>query len=118
MAFVADQCEIEPTVTQVLEDISSPACKGEANLWRHWQNLATENGSDDRGRIVCCRNPEGAMFCLRVECRTRDQPIQFRQHDIELLQNTFALWRWLITLRCPDQQVIVKCIPHPLQGAT
>src|SRR5580692_454040 len=29
------------------------------------------------------------MFCHGVECRTRDEPIQFRQHDLELLKNTF-----------------------------
>ncbi len=32
MAFIANQSKIEPTVTQVLEDISSPTCEGEANL--------------------------------------------------------------------------------------
>ena len=41
MAFITDQSKIEPTVTQVLKNISSPACEREANLSRHWQNLAT-----------------------------------------------------------------------------
>lgn len=116
MAFIPDQGKIEPTVTQVLEDISSPTCEREANLSRHRENLATENGSDDRGRIVCCRNPEGRMFRHRVEGRTRDEPIQFRQHDLKLLKNTFPLRRWFITLCCAYQQVIVERIPHSLQG--
>src|SRR3984957_906146 len=77
MAFIPDQGKIEPTVTQVLEDISSPTCEREANLSRYRENFAAENGSDDRGRIVCCRNPEGTMFRHRVEGRTRDEPIQF-----------------------------------------
>jgi len=85
MAFVADQGKIESTVTQVLEDISSPTCEREANLSRHRENLATENGSNDRGRIVCRGNPERTMLCRRVECRTGDEPIQFRQHDLKLL---------------------------------
>ena len=117
MAFIANQSKIEPTVTQVLEDISSPTCEGEANLSRHRENLATENGRDDRGRIVCRRNPEGTMFCHGVECRTRDEPVLFRQHDLELLKNTFPLRRWFITLCRPHQQIIVKRIPHSLQGA-
>src|SRR3984957_21075685 len=103
MAFIANQSKIEPTVTQVLEDISSPTYEGEANLSRHRQNLATENRSDDRGRIVRRRDPEGTMFRHRVEGRTRDEPVQFRQHDLELLKNTFALRCWLITLCCSDQ---------------
>ncbi len=57
------------------------------------------------------------MFRHRVEGRTRDEPIQFRQHDLKLLKNTFPLRRWFITLCCPHQQIIVKRIPHPLQGA-
>src|ERR1700678_2125096 len=118
MAFIANQSKIEPTVTQVLEDISSPTCEGEANLPRHRQNLATENGCDDRWRIVCRVNPEGTMFCHGVECRTRDEPVQFRQHDLKLLKNTFPLRRWFITLRRSHQQIIVKRIPHPLQSAT
>ena len=117
MAFIANQSKIEPTVIQVLEDISSPTYEGEANLSRHRENLATENGRDDRGRIVCRRNPEGTMFCHGVECRTRDEPIQFRQHDLEFLKNTFPLRRWLIALRRPHQQIIVKRVPHSLQGA-
>jgi hypothetical protein len=48
MAFIPDQGKIEPTVTQVLEDISSPTCERKANLSRHRENFATENGSDDR----------------------------------------------------------------------
>src|ERR1700751_5933147 len=75
MAFIPDQGKIESTVTQVLKDISLPTCEREANLSRHRENFATENGSDDRGRIVCCRNPEGTMFRYRVEGRTRDEPI-------------------------------------------
>src|SRR6202453_1633434 len=67
MAFIANQSKIEPAVTQVLEDISSPTCEGEANLSRHREDLATENGRDDRGRIVCRRNPEGTTFCHGVE---------------------------------------------------
>src|ERR1700679_1940799 len=118
MAFIANQSKIEPTVTQVLEDISSPTCEGEANLPRHRQNLATENGCDDRGRIVCRRNPEGTMFCQGIECRTRDEPVQFRQHDLELLKDTLPLRRWLITLCRPHQQIIVKRISHPLQSAS
>jgi hypothetical protein len=51
MAFIPDQGKIEPTVTQVLKDISSPTCEREANLPRHWENFATEDGSDDRGRM-------------------------------------------------------------------
>src|ERR1700683_382532 len=117
MAFIANQSKIEPPVTQVLEDISSPTCEGEANLTRRRENLATENGRDDRGRIVCRRNPEGTMFCLGVEWQTRDEPVQFRQHDLELLKNTFPLWRWFITLCRPHQQIIVKRIPHSLQCA-
>src|SRR3984957_7592751 len=57
MAFIPDQGKIEPTVTQVLKDISSPTCECEANLSCHRENFATDNGSDDRGRIVCCGNP-------------------------------------------------------------
>src|SRR6202021_2174478 len=117
MAFIADQGEIEPAVTQVLEDISSPTCEREANLSCHRENLATENRSNDRGRIVCRRNPERTMFLHWVECRTRDEPIQFRQHDLKLLENTFPLRSRLITLRCPHQQIIMKRIAHPLQGA-
>src|SRR5260370_41516033 len=101
MAFIPDQGEIETTVTQVFEDISSPACEREANLSRHRENLATENGSNDRGRIVCRRNPEGAMLCCRVECGTRDEPVQSRQHDLKLLEHAFPLRRWLIALRSP-----------------
>src|SRR5271170_2718544 len=104
MAFIANQSKIEPTVTQVLEDISSPTCEGEANLSRHRENLATENGGNDRGRIVRRRNPEGTMFRCRVEGRTRDEPVQSRQHDLKLLENTFALRRWLIAFRCSHQQ--------------
>ena len=117
MAFIANQSKIEPTVTQVLEDISSPTCEGEADLSRHRENLATENRCDDRGRIVCRRNPEGTMFCQGIECRTRDEPVQFRQHDLELLKNAFPLRRWFITLCRPHQQIIVKRISHPLQCA-
>src|ERR1700677_218297 len=117
MAFIANQRKIESTVTQVLEDISSPPCEGEANLARHRENLTTENRRDDRCRIVCRRNPEGTMFCYRVECRTRDEPVQLRQHDLKLLQYTFALWSWFITLRGPHQQVVMKRIPHSLQRA-
>ncbi len=51
-----------------------------------------------------------------IEGRTRDEPVQLRQHDLEFLENTFSLWRWFITFRRPHQQVIVKRIPHPLQG--
>src|ERR1700727_343477 len=90
MAFIANQSKIEPTMTQVLKDISSPTCEGEANLSRHRQNFATENGRDDRRRIVCRRNPERTMFCHGVECRTRDEPVQFRQHDLELLKTRLA----------------------------
>jgi len=90
MAFIANQSKIEPTVTQVLEDIASPTCEREANLSRHRENLATEDGRDDRGRIVCRRNPEGTVFCHGVECRARDEPVQFRQHDLKLLKNTFS----------------------------
>src|SRR5271155_2481679 len=103
MAFIANQGKIEPTVTQVLEDISSPTCEGEANLSRHRENLATENGRDDRGRIVCRRNPEGTMFGDGVECRTRDEPVQSRQHDLKLLEHALPLWRRLIALRSPHQ---------------
>src|SRR6201987_6521454 len=117
MAFITNQSKIEPAVTQVLEDISSPTCEREANLSRHRENIATENGRNDRGRIVCRRNPEGRMFRHRVEGRTRDEPIQFRQHDLKLLKNTFPLRCWFITLCCPYQQIIVKRIPHSLQGA-
>ncbi len=35
MAFITNPGEIKPTVTQILEDISSPACEREANLSRH-----------------------------------------------------------------------------------
>src|SRR5580658_5336276 len=116
MALVANQGKIESTVTQILEDIASPTCEGDANLSRDRQNLATENGGDDRGRIVRGRNPEGTMFRCRVEGRTRNEPVQSRQHDLKLLQNTFALRRWLIALRRPNQQIIVKRVPHSLQG--
>src|SRR5260370_36939260 len=98
MAFIPDQDKIEPTVTQVLEDISSPTCEREANLSRHRENFATENGSDDRVRIVYRRNPEATMFRHRVEGLTRDEPIQFRQHHLKLLENTFPLRRWFVTL--------------------
>src|SRR5580693_5022923 len=118
MAFIANQSKIEPAVTQVLEDISSPTCEGVANLSRHRENLATENQRDDRGRIVCRRNPEGTMFCHGVECRTRDEPIQLRQHDLKLLEHTLPLRGWFITLCRPDKQIIVKCISHPLQCTT
>ena len=57
------------------------------------------------------------MFRHWVECRTRDEPIQFRQHDLKLLENTFPLRSRLITFRCPHQQIIMKRIAHPLQGA-
>src|ERR1700734_1968160 len=117
MAFIANQSKVEPTVTQVLEDISSPTCEGEANLSRHWQNLATENGRDDRGRIVCRRDAEGTMFCRGVESRTRDEPVQFGQHDLKLAKHPFPLGRWFITLCRPHQQIIVKRIPHSLQCA-
>ena len=43
MAFIADQGEIESTVTQILEDIPPPACEGEANLSGDRQDLATQN---------------------------------------------------------------------------
>src|SRR5271155_612971 len=98
MAFIANQSKIEPTVTQVLEDISSPTCEREANLSRHRENLATENRSNDRGRIVRRRDSEGTMFCRWVECRARDEPIQFRQHDLKLPENTLPLRRWFIAL--------------------
>src|SRR5271155_4911527 len=107
MTFIANQSKIEPAVTQILEDISSPTCKGEANLSRHRENLATENRRDDRGRIVRRRTPEGTMFRDGIECRTRDKPIQFRQHNLEFSKNTFALRRWFITLCRADQQVVV-----------
>src|ERR1700689_4064233 len=117
MALVANQGKIESAVTQILKDIASPTYEREANLSRHRENLATENGGNDRGRIVCRRNPEGTKFRHRVEGRTRDEPVQFRQHDLELSKNTFPLRRWFITLCCPYQQIIVKGIPHSLQGA-
>src|SRR6202050_5856026 len=115
MAFIANQSKIETTVTQVLEAISSPTCEGEADLSRHRENLATENGCNDRGRIVCRRNPERTIFGHGIECRARDEPVQFRQHDLELLQKTFPLRRWFIALGRPHQQIIVKRIPHSLQ---
>lgn len=58
------------------------------------------------------------MFRRRVECRTRHQPVQPRQHDLQLLEQAFSLRRRLIALRSPHQQIVVKRIPHPLQGAT
>src|SRR5271156_1083717 len=106
MALVANQGKIESAVTQILEDIASPTCEREANLSRHRQNLTTQNGGDDRGRIVRRRNPEGTMFRCRVEGRTRNEPVQSRQHNLKLLENTFALRRWLIALRGPHQQII------------
>ena len=117
MALVANQGKIESAVTQILKDIASPTYEREANLSRHRENLATENGGNDRGRIVRRRDPEGTMFRCRVEGRTRDEPVQSRQHDLKLLENTFALRRWLIALPCPHQQIIVKRVPHSLQGA-
>src|ERR1700677_396243 len=117
MAFIANQRKIESTVTQVFENISSPTCEGEANRARHRESLAAEYRRDDRGRIVCGRDSKGTMFCRGVECRTRNEPVYFRQHDLKLLQYTFALWRWFITLRGPHQQVIMKRIPHSLQRA-
>src|ERR1700733_9369298 len=77
MAFIANQGQIEPTVTQLLEDIASPACEREANLLRNREDLAADNGSNDGRRIIRRRNPERAMLCHRVEGRTRDEPIQF-----------------------------------------
>src|SRR6202041_1907870 len=103
MAFIANQSKIKPTVTQVLEDISPPTCEGEANLSRHRQNLATENGSDDRGRIVCRRNPEGTMFCDADERPTGGDPVKFRQHDLKLLKNPVSLGGCLITFCRPHQ---------------
>src|SRR3984957_7780896 len=117
MAFIANQSKIEPTVTQVLEDISSPTCEGEANLSRHRENLATENGRDDRGRIVCRRNPEGTVFCHGVEGRTRDEPVQFRQHDLEFLINPLPLRRWFIPHKLLYQQIFVKLTPPSLHLA-
>src|ERR1700733_4571212 len=104
MAFIADQGEIESTVTQILEDIPPPACEGDANLSGDRQDLAAQYRRDDRGRIIRCRNSEGTMFCHRVECRTRDEPIQFRQHDLKLSKNTFPLRRRLKKLFCPNNQ--------------
>src|ERR1700674_3311066 len=98
MTLIADQSKIQSAMTQILEDIASPTRKGKADLFRDWQNLAAQNRRDDRGRIVRCSNPEGAMFRHRVECRTRDESIQFRQHDLKLLKNTFPLRCWFITL--------------------
>src|ERR1700741_5252611 len=108
MAFIANQGKIQSTMAHILEDIPSPACEAKPHLLSGRHNLTTQNGADDGGRVVCRCNPEGTMFCLGVECRTSDQPVQPRQHDLKLLQHAFALWRWLITLCCPDQQIIVK----------
>src|SRR6478609_446091 len=94
MAFIANQSKIQSTVSQILENIASPTREGKADLSRGRQNLPAQNRRDDRGRIVCCRNPEGTMLRHRVEGRTRDEPIQFRQHDLKLLKNTFPLRRW------------------------
>ena len=55
------------------------------------------------------------MFRHGVECRTGDEPVQFRQHDLEFLKNTFPLRCGFITLCCSHQQIIVKRIPHSLQ---
>ena len=117
MTFIANQGEIEPAVTQVFEDIPPPAYEGESNLRCERKDLATENGRDDRGCIVCCGDSKGTMFRHRVECRTRDEPVQFRQHDLKFLKNSFALRGWLITLCRPHQQIIMKCISHSLQCA-
>src|SRR5580658_3295475 len=117
MALVANQSKIESTVTQILEDIASPTCEREANLSRHRQNLATENGGDNRGRIVRCRNPEGTLLRPWIECRTRNESVQFWQHDLKFLEHAFPLRRWFIALCRSHQQIIVKRIPHSLQGA-
>ena len=57
------------------------------------------------------------MFYHRVEGRTRDEPIQFRQHDLQLLKNTLPLRCWLITLGRPHQQIFMKRISHSLKSA-
>jgi hypothetical protein len=46
--------------------------------------------------MVCCRNPKGTMFGRRVEGRTRDERVQFRQHNLKLLEHAFPLGRWFI----------------------
>jgi hypothetical protein len=56
------------------------------------------------------------MFRHRVEGRTRNEPIQFRQHDLKLLKNTFPVRRWSRSRCCPYQQIIMKRIPHSLQS--
>ncbi len=58
------------------------------------------------------------MFYRWVERRTRDEPVQSRQHDLKLSENTFSLRRWFITFCRPHQQIVVKRIPHSLQRAT
>jgi hypothetical protein len=69
MAFIPDQGKIEPTVTQVLENISSPTCEREANLSRHRENFATENGSDDRGAlsVAAIRKEQSSVTGSKVE---------------------------------------------------
>ena len=118
MALIADRGEIEPAMTQVFEDISSPTCEREANPVAPPAELSRQRtGAMIENRIVCRRNPEGTMFRHWVKGCTRDEPIQFRQHDLKLLENPFPLRSRLVTLCSPHQQInIVKCISHALQA--